>query len=175
MTYIAVPVARRTVYACLAFGFYPTPRVLFTMPFGLEISRDLVHQLQEENGIAPQRAPGGGSAGPSMTPHVRKLDSATRAEIQKHRKLEAVLKTSRNVGGVLLKHEEDEVAKAREFAAQVVQEAPKQCLDACSSERDACIQCYRRHKGDEMQCASAVSAYDTCARESLLSRPAVSQ
>lgn len=142
-----------------------------TMP--IEISKDLIEQLLEENGRSlPRAAPQPGAHPPSFSKHVQDLDPRTRAQIANDKRMAGALTTSRSVGGALVKHEEEELAKIRAFAAQVLDDdqAKRRRIKCCEAEREACLSCYQRFPGEELQCASAVQAYDECAREFLLRR-----
>ena len=139
----------------------------------IEISANLIEQLREENGLAtPRQAAAPGSSPPMFSQHLQDLDPRTRAQIANDRRMTSALTTSRAVGGALVKHEEEELARVRSFAAQVLDsdQAKQRRARCCEAEREACLSCYARFPGDELQCASAVHAYDECAREFLIRR-----
>jgi len=140
------------------------------MAFGVRISRDLIEQLQEESGVV-RRAP---SPSPSLPPAFQlpayqRADPATAALLSRNRELQRTLSRSERVGGLLLKHEAEELGRVQALADQLLggrhagpaQQAP------CGPQRAECLKCYQDHPGDELQCRSSVAAYEECSRRAL--------
>ena len=145
------------------------------MPVSINISHGLIEQLQEESGLAAVKKDHHdrvGPAAPVFTPGIQSLDGQSRAEVRSDKQLAAALHSSRTLGGLLLKHEEEELAKVNAHTQSILwaDRMVQQRQACCAAERDACLQCYEQHTGDELQCASAVQAYDECARQCLLKR-----
>ena len=81
--------------------------------------------------------------------------------------LDHALARSLRVGELLLKNEEAELDRAREYASEAqagaylmrhVKAAP------CVAEREACRVCYETNAEDTLRCGHEVAAYDACAR-----------
>lgn len=111
-----------------------------------------------------------GAAPPAVTQLARTVDPrALRAHMQSSKAAASALYASKEIGGLLLKQEDVELAKVRHRAAEVLQQdrAAGATTPPCGEERAACVACYRAHQGDVLQCASAVREYEECARRCL--------
>ena len=136
------------------------------MGFGTSIAQELIEQLREENGLVPDEPPG--AAPPAVTQLARTVDPrALRAHMQSSKQAASALYASKEIGGLLLKQEDVELAKVRHRAAVVLQHdrAAGATVPPCAGERAACVACYKAHQGDVLQCASAVHEYEQCARQ----------
>lgn len=129
----------------------------------IRIAPELASQLSKENG-----SPGNDQQrtttppGSAFTPLQQ--DSQTRAAARKSKELQSALITSESIGGLLLKNEETEVVKVNERASALISSGACQAKrDApCAHERVAVLNCYKNHSGNELVCASLVSAYQLC-------------
>jgi hypothetical protein len=142
------------------------------MGFGLSVSQDLLDQIREENGMSSPRrdATHAAASTTTVTRLARDVDHRVlRAYMKSSKQAASALYSSRNIGGLLVKQEEAEVAKARRHAADMclTYRASGGTVPPCSEQREACLKCYRSFPGDVLQCASAVHAYDECARQCL--------
>lgn len=146
--------------------------------FSISIESALIEQLQEENGIVPPSRIArdtGTSTQPREGQHAQQLSREGRRSLVNAKEI-AALQASKATGALLLKREEEELQRVRRFTADVMaadqRQKPESC---CSAERGACLQCYAEHPGDELQCSSAVQAYDACARAFLVQRHSAKQ
>jgi len=98
-------------------------------------------------------------------------DPEPEPEIDHFAHLRTYLNNSEEVGGLLLKVEDEELPKVadrvkelstNEYLAPV---RPPVCQDA----KDACLQCYQQHPAEPLACAGAVAAYSACTKESFQS------
>ena len=86
--------------------------------------------------------------------------------------LAAALQRSRRVGGLLLRHEEAELAAANQLADELVARefaAPSR-PHPCSQQADDCVRCYTDHPSDTLAFAAAVEAYGACAKAAVPQR-----
>lgn len=143
-----------------------------TMGFSLSVSKDLLDQIREENGMASSssRQEASHAASPTVTRLARDVDHrALLAFMKSSKQAASALYSSREIGGLLVKHEEAEIAKAQRHAADVLSAYRAQGGNQppCLKQREACLTCYKNFPGDELQCASAVQAYDECVKRCL--------
>jgi hypothetical protein len=82
------------------------------------------------------------------------------------RALAAALERSRRVGGLLLRHEDAELAAVGQLAEELVQRefATPSRPRPCAQQADDCVRCYAEHADDSLACAPAVEAYGACAK-----------
>lgn len=83
-------------------------------------------------------------------------------------KLASALQTSRRVGDVLIKIEDEEMLKVQQLADVMLHSeyaAPAR-PPFCQQEAAACLQCYEQNQSDPLKCRDAVAAYSRCATES---------
>ena len=140
------------------------------MGFGTSISQELIDQLREENGLSRKADDAPCVAPPAVTQLARTVDPrALRAHLQSSKQAASALYASKEIGGLLLKQEDVELAKVRHRAAEVLQRdrSAGSGVPPCTEERTACLACYKAFPGDVLQCASAVQEYQQCARRCL--------
>lgn len=139
---------------------------------GIRISKSLLDQL---NGKAPlpRRAPvtiGGGSIAQAVRPPPAALPSAeaeAAALARQDRGLAQAVERSRRVGSLLLKREDEELAKVGALAEELLAkeyQAPSRPLP-CQEQAAECLRCYTEHTSDTLLCADAVRAYSDCSRQ----------
>lgn len=130
----------------------------------IRIAPELAHQLNKENG-----APGSDTQKTAPAPGAAfvtslQQDSQTKAAARKSKELQSALITSESMGGLLLKNEEDEVTKVQARASALL--SPGACQGRreppCADERVSVLTCYKDNSGNELVCASLVSAYQHC-------------
>ena len=80
--------------------------------------------------------------------------------------LDDALARSLRVGELLLKNEEAELDRAREYASEAQAGAylMRRTDVPCVEEREACRTCYETNAADTLRCGAEVAAYDACAR-----------
>ena len=80
--------------------------------------------------------------------------------------LDDALARSLRVGELLLKNEQAELDKVREYAsrAQATTHEFRRGETPCGEEREACRKCYEENAADTLRCGAEVAAYDACAR-----------
>ena len=80
--------------------------------------------------------------------------------------LDDALARSLRVGELLLKNEEAELVRAREYASEAQAGAylMRRTDVPCVEEREACRTCYETNAADTLRCGAEVAAYDACAR-----------
>ena len=80
--------------------------------------------------------------------------------------LDDALARSLRAGELLLKNEQAELEKVREYAsqAQATTHAFRRGETPCGEEREACRKCYEENAADTLRCGAEVAAYDACAR-----------
>jgi hypothetical protein len=138
------------------------------MVSSLRISPDLLAQLKRDAG-----APGADASRTTQVPQsdlllkFSRADAQTRAAIEKSKELQSALMTSESVGGLLLKNEDNELAKVKEKVSHLMASefSANQKAPPCASERGAVVECYKLNPGNELKCAHIVSAYQHCADE----------
>mmetsp|Transcript_924 Transcript_924/g.2820 ORF Transcript_924/g.2820 Transcript_924/m.2820 type:complete len:172 (+) Transcript_924:160-675(+) len=117
------------------------------------------HGSEDDSREAPHHfAPGQGS-------FLHQPSQRTRVE-EEAAALAGDLNRSRRVGGLLLRHEDDELAQVQQYAEELLDHeyrAPSR-KPPCVADRDACLACYTSHPKDPLACASSVSAYKACAQ-----------
>lgn len=81
------------------------------------------------------------------------------------REVQRALGESAQVGGLLLKREGEELAKAQAQARRLIRSAYElpERRTFCEAEREACIDCYRLNKRDPLKCSTTVAAFSECA------------
>ena len=85
--------------------------------------------------------------------------------IHRHEWLQRALQSSQRVGDYLLTREEEELAKIKQLAEELVAskyKAPSK-ERPCQAQAAACLQCYEV-TADPTLCAKHVETYSTCAR-----------
>eukprot|EP00775_Hariotina_reticulata_P001321 gene1321-1665_t len=83
---------------------------------------------------------------------------------QLDRSLQQAIQSSRRVGELLLKSEEQEVAAVQQRAQELVQQYSTNTRpEPCTSEKLSALGCYQQHPQDVLKCASLVDAYAACA------------
>lgn len=131
----------------------------------IRITPELAHQLSKENGV-PDGDPPRTSSAPGAVFGHRQHESQTKAAARKSKELQSALITSESIGGLLLKNESNEVNKIQSRASALL--ASDDCQDErqppCSHERVSVLDCYKENSGNELVCASLVSAYQQCSR-----------
>ena len=157
----------------------PVPR-----PHPPQITRRLIAKLDGEEPAsrpAPEPAQTSTSAptapvGPPAGFPIRALVSPSRAAtrdaaaVADYRPmfpgLDDALARSLRVGELLLKNEQAELEKVREYAsqAQATTHAFRRGETPCGEEREACRKCYEENAADTLRCGAEVAAYDACAR-----------
>lgn len=80
--------------------------------------------------------------------------------------LARALESSRRVGMLLLKHEDEELARIGALADELVarEYAAPSRPRPCQQQADDCVRCYAEHAADPLACAAAVRAYGECAQ-----------
>eukprot|EP00898_Chlorokybus_atmophyticus_P000395 jgi/Chlat1/1356/Chrsp119S01788 len=94
-------------------------------------------------------------------PRLRPSQPAVKPEVQQ------ALAHSARVGDLLLKREEEELAKVDTFAKELHEKeyvAPMRPTP-CEAERETCVKCYKEHPEDPLRCGAAVKAFSACARK----------
>lgn len=158
-------------------------------PFNVQISSDLIRRLLGEEDQKPTRKPkpkvvrpehpsnqgrriepkpseetGGWQSGlPSLLP-LGVLAPVADKELDSIRK---VINESEGVIDKLHKKEAralEEVNRNAKELREKEYKMPEQRTIPCLSAKDACVQCYKDHPEDPLQCAEAVKAFSDCAR-----------
>ncbi|PNW86093.1 hypothetical protein CHLRE_03g213425v5 [Chlamydomonas reinhardtii] len=74
------------------------------------------------------------------------------------------LQSTREVAGLLVKHEEAEVAKMTSLAADLLKEFSVNTKPLpCQSESAACVQCFKANTAEAWKCSEVADAYRQCA------------
>ncbi|PSC69439.1 cytochrome c oxidase assembly [Micractinium conductrix] len=143
----------------------------FFLDSGVRVTQGLLEQLDGKP--RPSRpAPGGGlpfagsAAAQGLRPPTQQAELSDAALAAGDASLAAALQRSRRVGGLLLRHEEAELAAANQLADELVARefaAPSR-PHPCSQQADDCVRCYTEHASDSLACAAAVEAYGACAK-----------
>ena len=153
-------------------------------PHPPQISRRLIEKLDGEeppSRAAPEPAPTSTSAptAPVAPPaglpiralvspsHAAMRDAAAVADYRPmFPGLDDALARSLRVGELLLKNEQAELDKVREYAsrAQATTHEFRRGETPCGEEREACRKCYEENAADTLRCGAEVAAYDACAR-----------
>ncbi|QDZ18878.1 hypothetical protein HOP50_02g13830 [Chloropicon primus] len=77
------------------------------------------------------------------------------------------LKDTVQYGNLLLKHEGQELAKANQFADELIGKYGYEATSKpapCQGERDSCFSCYKDNKEDPAACFGVVKKYHECSQ-----------
>lgn len=79
------------------------------------------------------------------------------------------MERSQRFGSLLLKREGEEVERVRGLMDEIQGEHARNASVEipCKTEREACTQCYAKHREDTLACAEAVRRYVQCAHQAV--------
>nr|ABK23630.1 unknown [Picea sitchensis] len=158
-------------------------------PFKVQISSDLIRRLLGEGDQKPIRKPTPkvvrpehpSNQGPRIEPKVTEEAGGWQPGLPSllplgvfppvaDKELDPIRKVLDESEGVMdkLQKEEARVLEKVKHNAEELREKeykmPEQRTIPCLSAKDACIQCYKDHPEDPLQCAEAVKFFQDCAR-----------
>lgn len=143
---------------------HSTPSRVNMVVANIRITPELAHQLSKESGFASSESPRSSPVPTTSAFSQRHQDSQTKAAVKRSKQLQSALTASESVGDLLLKNETDEATKVQDMASALL--ASHDCRNErrppCSHERVAVLDCYKQNSGNELVCASLVSAYQDC-------------
>lgn len=91
------------------------------------------------------------------SPHAQHL-------IRSNAQLSNALGAAKEVNGLLLRHEAQEVEHAKQHAQKLVKQYSVQPKAVpCAAEREACTQCLKDNSEDASRCKAVAEAYSACA------------
>mmetsp|Transcript_43408 Transcript_43408/g.102926 ORF Transcript_43408/g.102926 Transcript_43408/m.102926 type:complete len:156 (+) Transcript_43408:107-574(+) len=126
--------------------------------FGVVVSPELLEQLDRQQKQASQQPLHNGTAGIQNRLPWQRADVGMRmARAETERRSE-----------LLLSREDAAADRLREQAQTLIQEhysPAKRRAPPCEEERRRCAECYADNPKDPLRCASAASAYMSCAQE----------
>ncbi|CAL8462414.1 g1947 [Coccomyxa elongata] len=131
---------------------------------GVRVTIDLLNQLSGQ-----PRSKSSDAAGRSIRDTVGQPEEESLVVLRRDPKLQEALRHSRRVGDMLLKVEEQEMAKVNQLTDDLLKKEYRAPLreTPCLQEREACLQCYKNNSQDVLKCADAVAAYAACAQQAV--------
>lgn len=123
---------------------------------------------------APTAAPARIAPPPLPPRALGQLPISSEAQRLMHQdaQLGRMLSVAREVNGLLLRHEAEEVKRVKAHADKLVKQySVKPKPVPCAQERQACTKCFQENAQDASRCEAVAKAYSACALGAYMQQP----